>query len=178
LVDNLLDISNIETDTVDLYNRAIYIDEIVSQIVKEFEALSISDNKETKFDIRVPKNIHPVRGDENRLGQIIRILLNNSYHYSSAPVKISIRVSQTVNETQIDIQDNGIGIKKEFQNHIFERFFRGEEELVLSTSGTGLGLAVAKSLVELLGGQIWFFSSGIDGEGSVFSFTVPVFIEG
>jgi len=178
LVDNLLDISKIETDKVDLYNRAIYLDEIISQIIKEFDSKSITDNKELKFDIRIPKNINPVRGDENRLGQIIRILLNNSYHYSHSPVNITIRVSQTGSETQIDIQDNGIGIKKEFQSHIFDRFFRGEEELVLSTAGTGLGLAVAKSLVEMLGGQIWFYSSGIDGEGSVFSFTVPGFIEG
>jgi len=178
LVDDLLDISKIESRQIEFYTNAVYIEKIITQIVKEFQTLSESEGKPIKFDIRIPKNIKPVRGDESRLGQIFRTLLNNSYHYSVAPANIFIRLSQTPNDTQIDIQDFGIGIKKEFQNHIFERFFRGEEELVLATPGTGLGLSVTKSLVELHGGQIWFFSSGINGEGSTFSFTIPVYFEG
>ncbi|MHB8132853.1 MAG: GAF domain-containing protein [Anaerolineaceae bacterium] len=178
LVDDLLNISKIESRQTDFYDNAVYIEKIITQVVKEFQALAESEAKQIKFDIRIPKNIKPVRGDESRLVKIFQTLLNNSYHYSIAPVNILIRISQTPNETQIDVQDFGIGIKKDFQNHILERFFRGEEELVLATPGTGLGLSVAKSLVELQGGQIWFFSSGINGEGSTFSFTIPVFSEG
>jgi PAS domain S-box-containing protein len=178
LVDDLLDISKIESKHMDYYDQAVYIDRILLQLVKEFQLLSESERKPIDFDVRMPKNLKPVQGNEARLSQIIRNILENSYHYSLAPAKIIVRVSQTANETQVDIQDFGMGIKKEYQNHIFERFFRGEDELVLATSGTGLGLAVAKSLVELHSGQIWFYSSGIDGEGSVFSFTVPVYDEG
>jgi signal transduction histidine kinase len=76
---------------------------------------------------------------------------------------------------QVDIQDNGIGIQQKDQHRIFERFYRGEDPLVLATSGNGLGLAIAKTLVEMHHGRIWFYSSGVRGEGSIFSFTLPVY---
>ncbi len=57
---------------------------------------------------------------------------------------------------------------------IFERFYRGEDPMVLATAGTGLGLAISKILVEMHQGKIWFTSSGVRGEGSLFSFTLPV----
>jgi signal transduction histidine kinase len=71
--------------------------------------------------------------------------------------------------------DTGIGIQVKDQKRIFERFYRGEDPLVLATSGTGLGLALSKTLVEMHHGRIWFNSSGTAGEGSTFSFTLPVY---
>ncbi len=175
LVDNLLDISKIENEKIHLDFRAVYLDKTIFQLVREYQALSDEESKSIHFETKIPKNMKPIWADEMRIHQILNILLNNSYHYSHEGGRIILKVSQTKNETQLDVQDFGIGIKNEFQDHIFERFFRGEEELVLATSGTGLGLAVAKSLVEMQGGQIWFYSAGKDGEGSVFSFTIPVY---
>ena len=77
-------------------------------------------------------------------------------------------------EIQTDIIDQGVGISPKDQEHIFERFFRGDDPMVLETAGTGLGLAVAKTLVEMHHGKIWLASSGTNGEGSVFSFTLPI----
>lgn len=176
LVDNLLDISQIENEKINLDLRAVYLDKIIFQLVRDYQNLSDEEGKSIRIEMKIPKNMKPIWADEMRLQQILDILLNNSYHYSHERGRIVIRVSQTKNETQLDVQDFGIGIKQEIQDHIFERFFRGEEELVLSTAGTGLGLAVAKSLVEMQGGQIWFYSAGKDNEGSVFSFTVPVYV--
>jgi two-component system sensor histidine kinase SenX3 len=79
-------------------------------------------------------------------------------------------------EIQIDIQDNGIGIPPELQEQVFERFYRGEHPFVLASSGTGLGLAVVKNIVMMHGGHIWLESPGIPGEGSTFSFTLPLYI--
>jgi len=78
-------------------------------------------------------------------------------------------------EIQVDIKDTGIGIHPGDQHRIFERFYRGEDPLVLATAGTGLGLAIARNLIEMHQGRIWFKSSGLTGEGSTFSFTLPVF---
>jgi signal transduction histidine kinase len=75
---------------------------------------------------------------------------------------------------QIDVADSGVGIPLKTQKRIFERFFRGEDPLVLATAGTGLGLAISKIMIEMHHGRIWFTSSGEPGRGSTFSFTIPV----
>jgi signal transduction histidine kinase len=75
----------------------------------------------------------------------------------------------------VDIQDNGVGIAFEDQPRIFERFFRGEHPLVLATPGTGLGLSIVRQLVEMHNGRIWMSSTGVPGEGSTFSFTLPIY---
>ena len=77
-------------------------------------------------------------------------------------------------DVQVDIEDNGIGIPIKDQSRVFERFFRGDDPLVLATAGTGLGLALARTLVEMHHGRIWFKSNGVSGEGSVFSFSLPI----
>ena len=76
---------------------------------------------------------------------------------------------------QVDVQDTGIGIPAELHERVFERFYRGENPYVLASYGTGLGLAIVKNLVEMHRGQIWVESSGVPGEGSTFSFTLPVY---
>jgi signal transduction histidine kinase len=84
-------------------------------------------------------------------------------------------LNQAEDAIQVDIQDNGIGISPEDQPRLFERFYRGENPLVLATSGTGLGLSIVRHLVDMHKGHIWLKSKGIPGEGSTFSFTVPVY---
>lgn len=75
----------------------------------------------------------------------------------------------------MDVKDTGVGIMPEEHERIFERFYRGENPMVMATAGTGLGLAISKTLIERLGGEIWFESSGVPGEGSTFSYTLPVY---
>jgi signal transduction histidine kinase len=87
-------------------------------------------------------------------------------------VIVSIQASEE--QMQVDVKDNGVGIDPAVQHRIFDRFYRGEDPLVLATSGFGLGLSLSKNLIEMHGGKIWFTSSGIPGEGSVFSFTIPL----
>jgi signal transduction histidine kinase len=107
---------------------------------------------------------------------ILENLLENAYQYSGQETCIRLRASQAGDEIQVDVQDNGIGVSPELQERIFERFYRGEHPFVLGTSGTGLGLSIVKNLVEMQRGRIWVKSRGVPGEGSTFSFTLPVFL--
>ncbi|MFQ5616888.1 MAG: sensor histidine kinase, partial [Anaerolineales bacterium] len=88
----------------------------------------------------------------------------------------SVHLAIDDNFVQVDIKDDGIGIAPEDQKRIFERFYRGEDPLVLATAGTGLGLSIVQYLIELHGGRIWVESRGVPGDGSTFSFTLPVYV--
>ena len=75
----------------------------------------------------------------------------------------------------MDVVDQGIGIFPDEQDKIFERFYRGENHLVMATAGTGLGLPIVKELVEMHNGEIWVRSTGVPGDGSTFSITLPMY---
>jgi len=117
----------------------------------------------------------PVRGDGPRVRQIVLSVLSNAYHYTPAKgsVHVEVHASKDGEEVELDIADNGVGIRESDQGRIFERFFRGDDPLVLETPGTGLGLAIAKQLVEMHEGRIWFKSDGVPGQGSTFSIAFP-----
>lgn len=106
--------------------------------------------------------------------QILGNLVDNAYHYTPENGKITVHLqTENGNEVQVDVEDSGVGIPKEDQARIFDRFYRGEDPLVLATPGTGLGLAIVRQLVEMHEGRIWLKSAG-EGKGSTFSFTLPV----
>jgi signal transduction histidine kinase len=108
--------------------------------------------------------------------QILRTLLDNAYHYTpeNGEVVVAMRTVPRRSEIQVEVIDNGIGIAEADQARVFDRFFRGENPLVLATPGTGLGLSIARQLVEMHGGSITVQSDGVEGHGSTFSFTLPV----
>jgi two-component system sensor histidine kinase SenX3 len=101
-------------------------------------------------------------------------IVDNAYNYTPTDGNILISLHRENGAVQVDVKDSGIGVSIEQQDRVFERFFRGEDPLVLATPGTGLGLPIVKQLVEMHHGKIWMNSAGIPGQGSTFSFTVPV----
>jgi signal transduction histidine kinase len=106
--------------------------------------------------------------------QILSNLVNNAFNYTPDNGTIRVNIHQENGEMQVDVEDNGVGIAPEYQARIFERFFRGENPLVLATPGTGLGLPIVRQLVEMHNGRIWMKSTGVPGDGSTFSFTLPI----
>ena len=101
--------------------------------------------------------------------------MDNAYHYNTGDGQIIVRATSLGDRVQIDVVDTGVGIPAYEQSRVFERFYRGENPLILGVSGTGLGLSIVQSLVAMHGGEIWLESSGVLGEGSTFSFTLPVY---
>jgi signal transduction histidine kinase len=134
------------------------------------------DKKPMSFSLKAGRTVPPVIADPERLRQILRILLDNAYHYTpeNGVVAVNVRIPRGRSEIQVDVMDNGIGIAASEQDRVFERFFRGENPLILATPGTGLGLSIARQLVEMHGGRISLESRGVEGEGSTFTFTLPL----
>jgi len=137
--------------------------------------LSEDEERPMNFAVDIPDDLPNVFGDIERVRQILTNLLDNAYRYSPENSKVTINVTQSNGALQVDIIDEGIGIFPDEQERIFERFYRGEHQLVIANPGTGLGLPIVKELVEMHNGRIWVTSSGIPGEGSTFSFTLPIF---
>jgi signal transduction histidine kinase len=100
--------------------------------------------------------------------------VDNAYHYTPENGRIRVGIHLVNGDVQVDVQDTGVGVAPEDQARVFDRFFRGENPMVLATPGTGLGLPIVRQLIEMHNGRIWMTSTGIAGEGSTFSFTLPV----
>ena len=179
LVNDLLDISRIEAGRVTLLPQPIDLREVAEDVLADILRRSQEENKPMALSLEAPKELPRVFGDSERVRQIIDNLVDNAYHYTPVNGQILVTVhSETGDEVQVDVSDNGVGIAIEDQERVFERFYRGEHPMVLATPGTGLGLPIVKQLVEMHHGRIWMTSKGLPGEGSTFSFTLPVYQSG
>ncbi|HSL45754.1 MAG TPA: GAF domain-containing protein [Anaerolineales bacterium] len=176
LVNDLLDVSRIESGRVTLSPQAVDLREIAEDVIGDVLRRSQEENKPMALSLDAPKKLPAVYGDIERVRQILGNLVDNAYHYTPENGTIIVHIHPNGGkEVQVDVRDNGIGIPLEDQARVFERFYRGEHPLVLSTPGTGLGLSIVKQIVEMHKGRIWMKSTGVPGDGSTFSFTLPIY---
>ena len=170
LVNDLLDISRIESGRVQLDLRAVHIHEMVGQVVSTLQGRA--QNKNIALQVDVPETLPLVWGDSNRVAQILTNLISNAIQYTPPGGRVTVSAHLNGDMMEVSVADTGIGISKEDQRKIFDRFFRADDPLVQETPGTGLGLPITASLVQMHGGQIWVESEL--GEGSTFTFTLPL----
>lgn len=174
LVNDLLDISRIEAGRVTLSPQPLDLRDVAEDVLADVLRRSQEENKPMAFSLDAARDLPRVRGDAERIRQVMGNLVDNAYHYTPENGQITVHLhSVNGGEVQVDVEDSGVGISKEDQARIFDRFYRGEDPLVLATPGTGLGLAIVRQLVEMHDGRIWLTSAG-EGQGSTFSFTLPV----
>ena len=107
--------------------------------------------------------------------ELLGNLLDNAFHYTLPGGQITVKAEANGNFVYISVTDTGIGINKEIQQKIFDRFFRAEDPNVQKVAGTGLGLSIVHSLIEMHGGQIQVKST--PGKGSTFTFNLPLVTE-
>jgi signal transduction histidine kinase len=142
----------------------------VYEISQELTETMHQRELELQFDLA--PGLPRVRADRNRVIQVLLNLLSNAYRYTPAGGTITIAVHALEDEVQVDVADTGIGIPAKDQESIFERFYRADHPVVRQQAGTGLGLPIARSLIEMHGGRLWLCSKV--NEGSTFSFTLPL----
>lgn len=174
LVNDLLDVSRIEAGRITLAIQPMNLIDVINNAIEEIERRSREEDKPIHIEKDFPDHLPPVLGDAERIRQILDNLLDNAYQYNHPEGKITIRLRVGEEALQVDVIDNGVGIHPAELPHVFDRFFRGENPLVLGIAGTGLGLSIVKSLVEMHHGRIWASSEG-PGKGSTFSFTLPIY---
>jgi len=167
LIDNLLDASRLEAGKLPLEREPTALDALAERVAERFRTQTDRHNIEVAF----PEEFPPIEGDPTRLEQVINNLLSNAIKYSPEGGRIEIAGRSTGDEVIVTVTDQGVGIPFEEQPHIFESFFRGSREYQQQTAGAGLGLYLAKAIVEAHGGRIWVDSD--PGEGAAFSFALP-----
>ena len=170
LINDILDLSKIESGKMELRITNIDLSEVIESLRNTMMPM-LAPRKQS-LDIEVENGLPPVRGDKAKVRQVFLNLLSNATKFTPDEGKLKIKAVRKGDWCQVSVVDNGIGIKQEDQEQIFEPFYQVDSSLVREQKGTGLGLSLAKEIVEQHSGQIWIESEY--GKGSRFIFTLPL----
>ena len=179
LVSDLNDNAKIEANTLRLDFKPVDVPEVLDQALKSTKR-QMDDKKQT-VDTQIAEELPHIWADDVRVGQVLTNLVSNAHKYTPEGGKIIVGAESTANQwdpegakqvVHLWVKDNGIGISIDDQAKIFQKFFRSDDSKAREAPGTGLGLNITKSLVEMQGGRIWFESEY--RQGTTFHFTVPV----
>jgi signal transduction histidine kinase len=168
MIDNLFYLSRLETGRMPLDLEDVNLSQVVGDVIADLRPRA--DDKGQSLTNAIPIDLF-ARADASYVAQVLTHLIKNALAYT--PENGNIRASGQLqgDQVRVDVTDDGIGIAREDQERIFERYFRAAHPLVRETAGAGFGLPIAKSLVEVHGGKLWVESEL--GQGSTFSFTLP-----
>jgi signal transduction histidine kinase len=168
---NIMDASRLEVDAATLHFAYVALLDICTAVIELFEPLILQQQRSIEIDV-APSIF--VWADEMRLKQVLHNLMANALRYSPphTPIRVTAAVEQE--SVRVSVMDRGLGIPADKQEAIFDKFVRLDRDIYSTVRGSGLGLFITRQLVEAMGGTISVESSGIQGEGSTFSCTLPV----
>lgn len=171
LVNQILDLARIEAGKMELRKTIVDLAALLIQFRNDF--MPVCQSKGQSLLLDVPDNLPTAHCDVSSVQHILTNLLGNAHKFAPKGGVIHIRVREESRFLRVDIEDNGPGIPKDAQDKIFEAFVQIDRQDGPGAKGTGLGLKIAKSLVEFNGGCISVEST--PGKGSCFSFTIPMY---
>ena len=166
LIEELMDVSKIQHGKLELNITPFDFKAMVSDAVDAVEYVSPDHEIILKGEIK-----DPVKGDKERLKQVVINLLSNAVKYSPIAKEIVINIEMKKELVKVSVKDNGIGIRKESLKKIFERYHR-EEQRSMHFQGLGIGLFISEEIIQRHHGKIWAVSEA--GKGSTFTFTIPI----
>ncbi len=167
LIENLLDASRLQAGALKLNLAEVPLDQLAARLVEKFKTQSARHTLRVDFSPDFP----PVPGDEERLTQVLSNLLSNALKYSPAGGQVIVRGRVEPQQVVVSVSDEGPGIAAADLPRVFDRFYRADSELTRRAKGAGLGLFLAKAIVEAHAGRIWAESA--PGKGTTFSFSLP-----
>ena len=179
LVSDLNDNAKIEAGRLRLEYKPVDVVGVVDEVVRS--AKRQVEDKRQALDLVLPSQLPQVWADRLRIAQVLTNLVSNAHKYTPEGGKILVGAEASANQwdpegakrvVHLWVKDDGIGISVEDQARIFQKFFRSDDSKAREVPGTGLGLNITKSLVEMQGGRIWFDSEF--RRGTTFHFTIPI----
>lgn len=170
LVDQLLDLSRLESGELPLRREEVALAPLVDEVLSEIRVARPGAGVE--LERRVAPDLPPVLADRERIHQVLFNLLDNAVRFTPAGGRVTVTAERRNGAVDVRVADTGPGIAPEHLPRLFERFYRVDPARSAREGGTGIGLAIARSVVEAHGGRIWAESTV--GKGSVFTFELPV----
>jgi histidine kinase len=172
LVDDLQELSRAEAGAVEINLGKVDLTDLTRTSVLMMERQFAA--KDVSLTTSLPANLKPVLADEGRMLQVLINLLGNALRYTPPGGRVVVSAELHPKDVWVSVRDSGIGIPVEHLPHVFDRFYRVDKSRSRqSGGGSGIGLTIARHLVEAQGGRIWVDSEG-EGKGSVFTFTLPL----
>jgi signal transduction histidine kinase len=171
MIGELLDMTDIAAGTLGLDLARTSLDRLIREVMDSWwERI---EEKQLTVVTQLPDDLPQVLIDRDRVKRALHNLISNACNYTMAGGKITVRTCRDGNKVRVDVEDTGFGISEKDQNRLFTRFFRARDMPHDDVRGAGLGLHMTKALIEAHGERIWLGRSE-PGEGSVFSFTLPI----
>lgn len=171
LINDLLNVTRIEEGKYVHEQKLADIVEILTETAET--AKDEAAQKGFTLEFTIPKEKPPlILIDIEGMRLVLQNLTENAIRYTPPGGTVTISLAHTDKDIVVSVHDTGVGIPQEDQSRIFTKFFRGDNVVRMETEGTGLGLFIAKNIVEAHGGKIWFDSA--PGKGSTFSFSLPI----
>jgi PAS domain S-box-containing protein len=170
LVNDLLDISRLERGNLDVSPRPTDLAALTADVVEE--VMPLVRDKSHVLSLDMPEGLPAVAVDPQLMRQVIANLLSNAVKYTLPGGTIAVRLTRDGDRLCWAVRDSGIGVPRDAQERLFEKFFRADNVFAIETEGTGLGLYLVRLLVERFGGRVWCESE--EGRGSTFLFTLPL----
>jgi len=169
LIDDLFQMAQLDAGGFPLHRAKASLGDLVSDTLESFTELA--KQQEVKLEGNVDSDVDPVLMDTQAIGRVLNNLISNSLRHTSNNGRVSVWVRRTTQGVEVTVSDTGAGIRADDLPHIFERFYRGEKSRNRSTGGAGLGLAIARGIVQAHGGDIKVDSE--IGKGTQFTFYIP-----
>ena len=174
IIESLTSVDNYQTGGALVRSRKVSIARIIDDVCISFNEMA------SKKDIRLKKALPPgqemwVDVDGGKVAIVLSNLLKNAISFTNSGGEVVVRAEKQPDYIKVSVKDNGIGIPSKDLSHVFDRFYQVEGHLTRRHGGMGLGLSVAKVMVEMHGGRIWADSE--EGQGSIFSFILPIHAE-
>jgi len=170
LINDYLDLSKLESGRIDIYLKPLDLNQVITSAVRLVEVLAELEN--IKLTVEMDPTLPFVLGDEAKLEQVLVNLLTNAIKFTDEGGSVTISATAEGNMIQVSISDTGIGISDDDMPLLFDKYRQVKTGKKSEQKGTGLGLVIAKLIVEAHGGKIWANSEL--GKGSTFNFTVPI----
>lgn len=175
LISDLLTVSRIEGGNLEVEKKPFSLGKLIKEAISK--TMPLADALNVKMSFKEKDKLPKALGDSSRTKIVLENLIDNAVRYTSLSDeekknKVEISLSKKNSFVVFKIKDNGIGISEGDKKYIFQKFFRGKETMKYRTQGSGLGLYISKSIIEMMGGKIWFDSEL--GKGSTFYFSLPI----
>ena len=171
VVADLLNASRIKNGKFNINIEDCQLDDIIKEELKGLKNMTHERNIKLSY-VQYPDDFPVIQADPNKLRQVIMNFIDNAIYYTDKGGKLKIILKANNNEVEFTVEDSGIGVNTDDQNELFTKYFRAKNAKIMRPDGTGIGLFVAKTIIQTHGGSIIF--SSIPGKGSTFGFRIPL----